>query len=153
MAQLTFPEGMERLNVDDVKESLRVVENYIGYMCERTDFAMRNMTKNVEAAGISTVELYILLQAQAQQLATLQTAVNLISGDVTDLKTTVGNASSGLVKAVSDLQTAVGDADSGLVKAVSDINAAIGDTATAGTIMYQLDDLDRRVTALEQENN
>lgn len=155
---VTYPESMEQLDVDDSEKSLRIVENYINYICERTDFAMRNMTKAVNAAGISTVEIYILLEAQAQQLATLQSTVNQISGDVTSLKTTVGGANSGLVKAVADLQTAVGDADSGLVKAVADaqsnitaINEAIGDTSTPGTIMYALDDLDRRVTALENE--
>ena len=172
---VTYPESMERLDVKNPEKSLRIVENYIGYICERTDFAMRNMTKSVSAAGVSTVELYILLQAQQQQLATIQSALNQISGDVTALKTTVGSESSGLVKAVVDLQAAVGDANSGLtkavsdvqssvtalqttvgnansglVKAVADINATIGNTSTAGTIMYQLDNLDQRVTALEQ---
>ena len=38
--------------------------------------------------------------------------------DVTALQTTVGNASSGLVKDVADLKTTVGNAGSGLVKDV-----------------------------------
>ena len=202
MAQLTFPESMEKLDSHDMDKSLNVLENYIGYICERTDFAMRNMTKTVTSAGISTAEMYILIQAQAQTLATLQSSLNQLTGTVNGLVTTVGNVNSGLVKSVNDLTVAVGDANSGLVKAVgdltttvgnltttvgdnsgglvksvndldtsvgnlnttvgdnssglvkavNDINTAIGDTSTAGTIMYQLDDLDRRVTALEQQN-
>ena len=40
---------------------------------------------------------------------------------ITDLETTVGDASSGLVKDVDDLETTVGDASSGLVKDVDDL--------------------------------
>ena len=41
--------------------------------------------------------------------------------DISSLKTAVGDANSGLVKAVADLQTAVGDANSGLVHDVAAI--------------------------------
>ena len=133
MAQLTFPESMEKLDVNNTEKSFNVLQNYIGYMCERTDFSMRNMTKLVNAAGVSSVELYILVQAQAQEIATLQSTVATLTGDVAALKNTVGGASSGLVKAVADIQD------------------AIGDTSTPGTINYKLDDLDQRVTALENE--
>ena len=60
-----------------------------------------------------------------------------LSSRVTALETTVGDASSGLVKDVDDLETTVGDASSGLVKDVDDL-----ETTTSG--------LDTRVTALEQ---
>jgi len=133
MAQLTFPESMDALDVNDVSKSLNVLQNYISYICERTDFALRNMTKNVTAAGVSNVELYILVQALRSDFANLQSAVTDISSDVGRLKTEVE------------------DTNSGLIKDVADINAQIGDTSTAGTIMYQLDDLDRRVTALENQ--
>lgn len=58
--------------------------------------------------------------------------------DISALKTTVGNNSSGLVKKTNDLETAVGDAESGLTKDVADINAAIGDESTEGTILARI---------------
>ena len=163
----TFPESMERLDVNDPTTSLSIVENYIRYMCERTEFSMRNMTKIVSQAGISSAELYILLQAQAQVIATLQSTLNQLSGTVNGLATTVaalrltvGDANSGLVKDVAGLSSTVGDANSGLVKdmatAQADIVALqeiVGDTTTPDTILYALADLDQRVTALEQQNN
>jgi hypothetical protein len=147
----TFPENMAKLDVRDTEKSLSVIENYINYMCERTDFAMRNMTKTVSAAGISTVEVYLMLNGHEARITGLETRMAAMEGRVTALENIVGSANSGLVKAVADLTAAVGDASGGLVKDVADIKAAIGDTETSGTILYQLADLDRRVTALENE--
>lgn len=45
--------------------------------------------------------------------------------DVNDLKTTVGDNDSGLVKDVNDLKTTVGDEDSGLVRDVINLDNAI----------------------------
>lgn len=133
MAQLTFPESMDKLDVDDPANALRVVENYIGYMCERTDFAMRNMSRNVTAAGVSNVEVLLLISAMQQTLAALQSTVNQLNGSVNSLSAQV-----------TALRTTVGDADSGLVKDVADL------TDSVGTIQSSISDLDRRVTALEQ---
>ena len=48
-----------------------------------------------------------------------------MQSDISTLKTTVGDSSSGLVKDVSDLKTTVGDEDSGLVKTVTDQGTSI----------------------------
>jgi len=71
--------------------------------------------------------------------------------DISDLKTAVGNSSSGLVKDTADLKTAVGGADSGLVKSVADINTAIGDESTEGTILARIKALEDAQPSTEQE--
>ena len=91
-----FPENMDKLNADDPHGSFSIIENYIRYMTERTEFAMRNMTRTVSSSGISTAEVYILLTAIQNDLSALKSTVNGIagsltgvSGHVTDLKSTV----------------------------------------------------------------
>ena len=90
-----------------------------------------------------------------QDISDLKTAVgNSSSGlvkDTADLKTAVGNSSSGLVKDTADLKTAVGGADSGLVKSVADINTAIGDESTEGTILARIKALEDAQPSTEQE--
>ena len=58
------------------------------------------------------------------------TTVEGLSTAVESLKTTVGDAESGLVKEVNDLKTAVGGADSGLVKDVADLKTSVADNTT-----------------------
>lgn len=87
-----FPENMDKLNVQDPAASLSVIENYIRYMSERIEFSMRNMTKTVSAAGVSSAELYILVQAQAQILAIVQSAIGIIQGNITALQHSVQEA-------------------------------------------------------------
>ena len=79
--------------------------------------------------------------------------------DITALKTTVGNSSSGLVKDVADaqsditaLETAIGDAESGLVKDVADIEAAIGDEETANSILGRIKALEDAQTPSQEES-
>ena len=68
-----LPESMDRLDVNDAPGSFAKIQDYIRYMGERIEFSMRNMTKTVSAAGVSSAEIYILYQAQSQQLAALTT--------------------------------------------------------------------------------
>ena len=58
------------------------------------------------------------------------TTVEGLSTAVESLKTTVGDAESGLVKDVNDLKTAVGGADSGLVKDVADLKTSVAGNTT-----------------------
>ena len=81
-----LPESMDRLDVNDAPGSFAKIQDYIRYMGERIEFSMRNMTKTVSAAGVSSAEIYILYQAQAQQLAALTSTVNGIAGNITALQ-------------------------------------------------------------------
>ena len=56
-----------------------------------------------------------------------------MNSDINALKTTVGDADSGLVKDTADLKTAVGDSTKGLTKDVADLKTGKQDTLTAGT--------------------
>ena len=80
-----LPESMDRLNVEDTKASLSIVENYIRYMGERIEFSLRNVTKSVSAAGVSNAEIYVLVNAMSNTLSALQSTVNGISGNITSL--------------------------------------------------------------------
>lgn len=81
-----LPESMDRLDVNDTPGSFAKIQDYIRYMVERIEFSMRNMTKTVSAAGVSSAEIYILYQAQSQQLAALTSTVNGIAGNITSLQ-------------------------------------------------------------------
>ena len=91
-----FPENMDKLSADDVPGSLSIIENYIRYMGERMEFAMRNMTKTVSAAGVSSAEMYILLTA-------LQNTVSAVSSTISDVFLMGGgvNIDSGFVVGVA----------------------------------------------------
>lgn len=72
--------------------------------------------------------------------------------DITDLKTTVGDSTKGLVKTVADHTDAIGkasgDGAGGILKDVADINTAIGDASNPaeGTILYRLAQLEAKNT-------
>lgn len=86
--------------------------------------------------NISTINTELDKKALASDLTTLEGRVTTNTGDISTLKTTVGSASSGLVKDVADLKTTVGGASSGLVKKVADAEATITahTTAIAGKV-------------------
>ena len=119
-----FPENMDKLSADDVPGSLSIIENYIRYMGERMEFAMRNMTKTVSAAGVSSAEMYVLLMALQNTVSALTSTVQGIAGDMTSVKSDVGSMKTD----VSSLQ------------------------ATVSGMQEQITSLDARVTALESKN-
>ena len=98
-----FPENMDKLNHNDVRSSFATIENYIRYMTERTEFAMRNTTRSVSEAGVSSVEVYNLLAAIQNDLSALESTVNVLNGSVTS----VSNQVSSLQSAVSALEERV----------------------------------------------
>ena len=97
----------------------------------------------------------------AGNLVKLDTQVKTNADAIGGLKTTVGDANSGLVKAVADnttaistnasaitaLQGTVGDANSGLVKGVTDLQTTVGD-ANSGLVKYVADNASA-ITALQ----
>ena len=65
--------------------------------------------------------------------------------DITALKTTVGNSSSGLVKDVTTLKSDVGasdTSDNSLKKRCKTIETAIGTESTEGSILYRIKQLE-----------
>ena len=100
-----LPENMDRLNVEDAKASLSIIENYIRYMGERIEFSMRNVTKSVSAAGVSSAEIYVLVTAMSNSLSALQSTVNGISGNITSLS----NAQAAMQSQIAAMQTKIDD--------------------------------------------
>ena len=78
-----LPESMEQIDPENPAESLKILDEYIRYMGERIEFGMRNMTKSVNAAGISSTELYILLVA----MDGLRGTVTGMQGSVSEVQT------------------------------------------------------------------
>ena len=125
-----LPESMDRLNVSDPSGSLSIIENYIRYMGERIEFSMRNMTKTVSAAGVSSAEMYVLVTAMSNTLSALQSTVNGISGDVTGLSGRITELSG----KVAELETAVTELRTALTSLQAHLSA-----------------MDARLAALEQK--
>lgn len=130
-----FPESMDKLNTDDVRSSLPVMENYIRYMCERVEFAMRNMTKNVNAAGVSSVEMYILLTALQNEMATMQSTVSGLNGTVNGLGTQLSNVQSSITAMENRMST------------IEDSITSMGNRMTS--IEHSVSSLEQRVATLE----
>ena len=138
MASKVFTETMNHTDPEDTKGSIRTIDRYIRYMTERVEFAIKSVFKVASEAGSSSAEVLNAIRILQDSVSTLSSSVSRLQGDVT-------RAQGDIVA----LQDAVGNETDGLVKAVADINAAIGDDQTSGTILYQLKDLDARVSALE----
>lgn len=86
-----LPENMDKLNPEDSRQSFSILENYIRYMGERIEFAMRNVTRNVAAAGVSSAEIYVLLTALNHELSALKSTVNTQGGSITGILKTLGD--------------------------------------------------------------
>ena len=166
-----LPENMDKLNPEDARQSFSILENYIRYMGERIEFAMRNVTRSVTAAGVSNAEIYVLLTALNHEMSALKSTVNGQSGTITSLGTQVGDLKTttqalqesatqqgaslqalteqvnGLSSTVQALQNSVSALD-GKVTAVENSVASLNGTVT--TMQSQLGTLEQRVTALEQ---
>lgn len=99
-----LPENMDKLNVEDTRSSLSIIENYIRYMGERIEFSMRNMTKTVSAAGISSAEIYVLITAMSNNLSALQSTVNGMSGNITSLTNTQASMQTALEQMQAKLE-------------------------------------------------
>ena len=74
-----LPEEMNRLNVDDARGSLRALESYIRYMCERIEHSFSHMNR-AAAAGQSAdiAELQNAVAQLSSQIAALQAPITAL---------------------------------------------------------------------------
>ena len=86
---IVFPESINELPKENPSEALDITENYIKYMCQRIDWAIGNVTKNVSKAGVSNVEMYILLTALQNTVSALQSTVNSQGASISALTQSV----------------------------------------------------------------
>ena len=144
-----LPESMDRLDVNDAPGSFAKIQDYIRYMGERIEFSMRNMTKTVSAAGVSSAEIYILYQAQAQQLAALTSTVNGIAGNITSLQRDLASITERL-GAIAAWQASIEAWQATVTEQQGALAAQLASvTAQLASIDGTLRSLDARVSALE----
>lgn len=144
-----LPESMDKLDAEDTAGSLSIIENYIRYMGERIEFSLRNVTRNVTAAGVSSAEMYILLTALQNDLSATKSNIQALQGAVTGLQgTTVSlqnsqTATDGRVTAAEGRLTTVETTLTSLGQTVDDLQSAVS------TMQTGLSDLTARVEVLE----
>lgn len=91
---IVFPESINAIPKSDPESAFRIIEDYIRYMCQRTDWAISNVGKTVSAAGVSSTETYMLLQTLQNTVSALQSTVNSQGSSISALLqsvTTLGN--------------------------------------------------------------
>ena len=87
---IVFPESINAIPKSNPEDAFRIIEDYIRYMCQRTDWAISNVGKTVSAAGVS----YMLLQTLQNTVSALQSTVNSQGSSISALLqsvTTLGN--------------------------------------------------------------
>lgn len=103
-----LPESMDKLDPRDTSGSLRTMEQYIRYMAERIDFAVRGMNRNISSAGVSSLVLYNALVELSGSLSSMRGTLNQLSGSVTETQEQVAGLSTS-VTALQEAVTALGD--------------------------------------------
>lgn len=105
---IVFPESINAIPKSDPEEAFRIIEDYIRYMCQRTDWAISNVGKTVSAAGVSSTETYMLLQTLQNTVSALQSTVNSQGSSISALLqsvTTLGNDYAELAGRVSKMES------------------------------------------------
>ena len=123
-----FPERMDKLDPEDVNASLRTLETYIHYICERTEYAVTNTFRTTNGLGSSSQAISLVLQEAVDNLATLTGQVGGLAGAVTGLQSDVGDIKGDIVE-INETLTGIGN--------------------TISQIQGDISSLDERVTALE----
>lgn len=105
---IVFPESINAIPKSDPEDAFRIIEDYIRYMCQRTDWAISNVGKTVSAAGVSSTETYMLLQTLQNTVSALQSTVNSQGSSISALLqsvTTLGNDYAELTGRVSKMES------------------------------------------------
>ena len=66
MAVSVFPERMNKLDPEDVSASLRTIEDYIGYITERTEYALTNTFRTTTNLGGASAETALVLEEMSE---------------------------------------------------------------------------------------
>lgn len=129
-----FPERMDKLDPEDVNASLRIIESYIHYICERTEFALTNTFRTTTGLGSSAEAVSLVLEEAVNDIASLEGEMGTVQSD---LNSKVDKAE-GMGLSHNDYT----DSEKASLASLSDAVSQIREDIT---------DLDERVTALEQE--
>lgn len=132
---IVLPESMNRIDVEDSERALSTIDNYIRYMCERIEFAMRNVTKNVSDAGVSSAEMYVLLAAVQQEVAGWESKLSQAQASINGLSTEIGK-----------LKTSIGTLETNASTLSTELSTA---NSSISALQTSINSLDERVKALE----
>lgn len=132
---IVFPESINAIPKSDPEDAFRIIEDYIRYMCQRTDWAISNVGKTVSAAGVSSTETYMLLQTLQNTVSALQSTVN-----------SQGSSISALLQSVTTLGTDYAELAGRVSKMESKYTAL---ELRVGETEKKYAALEQRVTALE----
>ena len=103
MAVSVFPERMNKLDPEDVGASLRTIEDYIGYITERTEYALTNTFRTSSGLGSSSQSISVELRETADNLALLIGQVGGLTGAVTGLQDEVAGISNTISQIQGDI--------------------------------------------------
>jgi len=138
----TFPETMNKLEYQDTEKSLKKIEDYIHYMCERIDFSISNISKTAANLGSSKLSEYEVLEQMKSNIATLSSGVSNIDGKVKSQGTSIQTLQGDIRKINETLTT--------LTTTVNTISSTILTMSqTIETIQNDITSIDNRVKALE----
>lgn len=77
-----FPERMDKLDPEDVNASLRIIESYIHYICERTEFALTNTFRTTTGLGSSAEAVSLVLEEAVNDIASLEGEIGTVQSDL-----------------------------------------------------------------------
>lgn len=140
---IVFPESINAIPKSDPENAFRIIEDYIRYMCQRTDWAISNVGKTVSAAGVSSTETYMLLQTLQNTVSALQSTVNSQGSSISALLqsvTTLGNDYAELAGRVSKTESKY-----------TALEKRMADTETKCTALEKrVGEMEKKYSALEQ---
>lgn len=103
-----FPEDMNRLNHDDVKKSLTVMENYIRYMKERIEFNFGTSSRRITSGTTVTTDILQQLEQIGSDMAVLGSNLSVIAGEVTGISNYLTSV---IDVKLTDIDSAITDLD------------------------------------------
>lgn len=138
-----FSESMNRLDLDDDKKSLQLIENYINYMCERIDHAINNVAKRAAELGSDTM-------LTDERLKDMESDISIIASSLSSTEAKA-NAAVSTANNARDSVNAMGTTVSALSTAVGDLQTNVGNLSSAvDTLITNYTALEARVRALEE---
>lgn len=134
-----YPESFNQLDLSNLRKAVAQIDNYIRYMCERSDYAITTMGKS---NGTSVAEITERLSHAEGTLQSISSQVSDMSGKIAQLISTVDyidETLQDLIGTVTELAETVDD----ILENMSDVITDIEDIKNDITLLQS------RVTALE----
>ena len=95
-----FPERLDKVNYDNLKGAVQQLEAYIRYMCERTDFAVTNVTKVAAKGGNVGADVVLAVQELQNDIGVMKSQMS----NLTSSQTTIFNKLSDIEKRLAALE-------------------------------------------------